>query len=246
MSRYLIGIAVVGTFVGATALLVYGVVEAHALVFTVVGVWLPAAANTSDPPALLAAIGAVDAFLVAVVLYFIAVGLYQLSFHPLPLPEWLLVHDLDELEDKLAQVVVVVLGIAFLGQVVTWDGERDLLGFGVALRRSVLAVGMRHDQTRSGVHWSQDRAPLVGQPLSPKLFQRSRQSPVPSESRRANGEPAGTLRVRMNIAAYVGKSREGLCRNCVRSPRKRGEMRMLTGSHRAAFCGGKSLNQLRE
>jgi hypothetical protein len=30
-SRYLIGIAIVGTFVGATALLVYGVVETHAL-----------------------------------------------------------------------------------------------------------------------------------------------------------------------------------------------------------------------
>ena len=154
MSRYLIGIAVVGTFVGATALLVYGVMEAQALVRTVLGVWVPAAANTSDPPALLAAIGLVDAFLVAVVLYFIAVGLYQLSFHPLPLPDWLVVHDLDELEDKLAQVVVVVLGIAFLGQVVTWDGERDLLGFGVAtalvigalsfhLRRAPAAISAR-------------------------------------------------------------------------------------------------------
>jgi hypothetical protein len=47
MSRYLIGIAVIGTFVGATALLVYGAVEAHALVRTVLGVWLPAA-NTGD------------------------------------------------------------------------------------------------------------------------------------------------------------------------------------------------------
>jgi uncharacterized membrane protein YqhA len=35
----------------------------------------------------------------------------------LRLPEWLVVHDVDELEDKLAQVVVVVLGTAFLGHV---------------------------------------------------------------------------------------------------------------------------------
>jgi uncharacterized membrane protein YqhA len=140
MSRYLIGVAVVGTFVGATALLAYGVVELHPLVSTVLAVWLPAAVHSSHVPPLLAAIAAVDAFLVAVVLYFIAVGLYQLSFHPLPLPEWLVVHDLDELEDKLAQVVVVVLGIAFLGQAVTWDGQRDLLGFGVATALVVAAL----------------------------------------------------------------------------------------------------------
>lgn len=155
MSRYSIGIAVVGTFVGATALLVYGVVETHALVRTVLAIWLPAAANSTESPPLLAAITAVDGFLVAVVLYFIAAGLYQLSFHPLPLPEWLKVHDLAELEDKLAQVVVVVLGIAFLGQAVTWDGQRDLLGFGVAtalvigalsfhLRRAPAAISASH------------------------------------------------------------------------------------------------------
>jgi uncharacterized membrane protein YqhA len=138
MSRYSIGIAVVGAFVGATALLMYGVMETLALVRAVLAVWWPAAVNSADLPPLLAAIAAVDAFLVAVVLYFIAAGLYQLSFHPLPLPEWLVVHDLDELEDKLAQVVVVVLGIAFLGQAVTWDGQRELLGFGVA---TALVIG---------------------------------------------------------------------------------------------------------
>jgi uncharacterized membrane protein YqhA len=159
MSRYLIGIAVVGTFVGATALLVYGVMEAQALVRTVLGVWVPAAANTSDPPALLAAIGLVDAFLVAVVLYFIAVGLYQLSFHPLPLPDWLVVHDLDELEDKLAQVVVVVLGIAFLGQVVTWDGERDLLGFGVATALVIGALSFHLRRAPAAISASRRNAP---------------------------------------------------------------------------------------
>jgi uncharacterized membrane protein YqhA len=140
MSRYSIGVAVGGTFVGATALLVYGVLETLALLQAVLAVWWPAAVHSADLPPLLAAIAAVDTFLVAVVLYFIAAGLYQLSFHPLPLPEWLVVHDLDELEDKLAQVVVVVLGIAFLGQVVTWDGQRELLGFGVATALVIAAL----------------------------------------------------------------------------------------------------------
>ena len=127
--------------------------ETYALVRTVLGgAWLPDTVHSSNPPALLAAMAAVDSFLVAVVLYFIAVGLYQLSFHPLPLPEWLVVHDLDELEDKLAQVVVVVLGIAFLERVVTWDGERDLLGFGVATALVIAALSY---------HLRRTPAPLV-------------------------------------------------------------------------------------
>lgn len=36
--------------------------------------------------------------------------------------------------------MVVVLGIAFLGQVVTWNGERELLGFGVATAGVIAAL----------------------------------------------------------------------------------------------------------
>jgi hypothetical protein len=34
----------------------------------------------------------------------------------------------------------VVLGIAFLGQAVTWDGQRDLLGFGTATALVIAAL----------------------------------------------------------------------------------------------------------
>ena len=37
------------------------------------------------------------------------------------------------LKDKLVGVVIVVLSVVFLGQVLTWDGSRDLLGYGVAI-----------------------------------------------------------------------------------------------------------------
>ena len=45
---------------------------------------------------------------------------------------------------------------------------------------------------------------------------------------------------------YANKCRSELCRNCVRSPRNRRQTPTFTGSHREAFCGGKSLNRLRE
>jgi uncharacterized membrane protein YqhA len=119
----------------------------------------PAAETSGGALPLLAAIAAVDAFLVAVVLYFIAVGLFQLSFHALLLPEWLVVHDLDELEDKLAQVVVVVLGVAFLGQAVTWDGQRDLLGFGVATALVIAALSFHLRRTPAALGRSREDAP---------------------------------------------------------------------------------------
>jgi len=54
------------------------------------------------------------------------------------------------------------------------------------------------------------------------------------------------LGVPKNRAQYANKCRSELCRNCVRSPRNRRETPTFRGSHRGAFCSGKSLNRLRE
>jgi hypothetical protein len=43
--------------------------------------------------------------------------------------------------------VVVVLGIAFLGQAVTWDGQRDVLGFGVATALVIVALSFHLRRT---------------------------------------------------------------------------------------------------
>lgn len=132
MSRYAVGIAVVGTFVAATVLLVYGASEVLHLVGALFGTGNSDSMERVASPPLLLGISAVKAFLVAIVLYVIAIGFYQLFFHPLPLPSWLVVEDFVELELKLVEVVISTLGVAFLGQVVTWDGQRDLQGFGIA------------------------------------------------------------------------------------------------------------------
>ena len=138
MSRYAVGIAVVGTFVAATALLVYGAVEVLQLVGALFDADnLHGAERVTSQP-LLMGISAVKAFLVAIVFYVIAIGFYQLFFHRLPLPAWLVVEDLAELELKLVEVVISTLGVVFLGQVVTWDGRRDLQGFGIA---TALVIG---------------------------------------------------------------------------------------------------------
>lgn len=139
LSRYLILLAVVGTALTATALLVYGACEVGALIVHIIS---SGEVSAKGAKALtLAAIEIVDLFLLGTVFYIVALGLYELFIDDsLALPHWLEIHDLDDLKNKLVGVVVVVLAVLFLGQVVTWNGERDLLGFGVAVALVIAAL----------------------------------------------------------------------------------------------------------
>jgi uncharacterized membrane protein YqhA len=76
----------------------------------------------------------VDLFLLGTVLYLVAIGLYELFIDPdLPTPEWLHVESLDDLKSKLIAVIVVLLGVTFLGSAVSWKGCHDILYFGLAI-----------------------------------------------------------------------------------------------------------------
>ena len=82
-----------------------------------------------------------DLFLLATVLYVIAIGLFELFIDDrVVLPRWLEIHDLDDLKEKLIGVIVLVLAVLFLGQVATWDGSRDLLGYGTATALVIAAL----------------------------------------------------------------------------------------------------------
>jgi len=138
-SRFFIAIAVLGSFIAAVALIVYGglvVVEVT---------WDAFSAEISPEGSKELAvefIQLIDLFLLGTVLYIVALGLYELFIDDeLPLPQWLLIHDLDDLKDRLIGVVIVLLGVTFLGKVVTWDGDRNIVYFGGAIAMVILALG---------------------------------------------------------------------------------------------------------
>jgi uncharacterized membrane protein YqhA len=138
-SRYLILFAVVAIFVAAVLLLLYGSVQTIQMIFeTISG---GSVSSKSAKALILTVIELVDLFLLATVLYVIAAGLYELFIDKaIPLPIWLEISDLDDLKDKLIKVVIVVLGVLFLGQAISWDGTRDLLGFGAAVALVITAL----------------------------------------------------------------------------------------------------------
>jgi uncharacterized membrane protein YqhA len=139
LSRYLALIPVFCIFLAAAALLIYGALLTGQMLFAL---FTAGSIDTTQSKALLVrSIELADLFLLATVLYVMAVGLYELFIDDtVGLPAWLEIHNLDDLKDKLIGVVIVVLGVVFLGQVITWDGERDLLSFGAAVGLVIAAL----------------------------------------------------------------------------------------------------------
>ncbi|TNF58834.1 MAG: YqhA family protein [Rhodobacteraceae bacterium] len=128
-SRFLIVLAVLGSLLAATTLLIYGLLEAWFLVTQTIET---GEISRKGAKALaIEFIEIVDLFLLGTVFYIIALGLYELFIDTnIRVPDWLTIKTLDDLKNKLIGVVIVVLGVLFLGQVVSWNGETDLLRYG--------------------------------------------------------------------------------------------------------------------
>jgi len=138
-SRYIVFIAILGTFVASFALMLYEAV----VVAEVVGDVVRKGSISSEAGKTLAValIEAIDVFLIAIVAYIIGLGLYALFVDDtLPLPRWLEVHDLDDLKGHLVSVVIAVLAVLFLREAVARAGDLDLLRLGAALALMIAAL----------------------------------------------------------------------------------------------------------
>lgn len=138
-TRYLAIVPVVCIFLAATALILFGAaLTVETLFHLVVAGKID---NKVAKELLVSSIELADLFLLGTVLYVIGVGLYELFIDDsLALPAWLAIHDLDDLKNSLIGVVIVVLGVVFLGQVITWNGQQNLLVFGGAVALVIAAL----------------------------------------------------------------------------------------------------------
>ena len=138
-SRYLVIAAVVGSLAASLALFAYGLAET---VLVIVQAIAKAEVSSKGAKALaLEFIENVDLVLLGTVLLKISLGLYELFINSdLKLPEWLQIRTFDDLKLKLVGVVIVVLAVLFLGHVVAWNGERDLLRLGAGIAAVIAAL----------------------------------------------------------------------------------------------------------
>ena len=94
-------------------------------------------------------IGAVDLYLIAVVMLIFAFGIYELFISKIDAAEEtsagnniLAIHSLDQLKDKIAKVIVMVLIVSFFQKVLhtSYDGALQMLYF--ALSIGILSAGL--------------------------------------------------------------------------------------------------------
>ncbi len=74
----------------------------------------------------------IDMFLLAMVLYIFALGLYELFVGKLNVPPWLSIESVDQLKAKLASVMILFVAIAYVKLLVDWQNPVDTLLFGAA------------------------------------------------------------------------------------------------------------------
>ncbi len=147
-SRYLILLAVLGSFLASATLQVFGLIRVVAVIVELIRV---GDASASASKSLIAdTVALIDIFLIGTVLFVISAGLYQLFVSAdLPLPGWLKIESLDDLKDNLTEVIIVALLVAFLGQAVEWTGDFEILGLGLAVAAVITAVAVLTWATRS-------------------------------------------------------------------------------------------------
>ena len=142
-SRFIIGLAVIGSFVGSAILLVIATVTLFNIAWNEIVNFDPENLSGHHIDRLAVdLIEITDIILLGTVLYIVALGLYQLFIdHNLALPRWLKVNDLTDLKRDLIGVVVVLLGVSFLGEVVNWEGSSNVLPLGAAIALVIAALG---------------------------------------------------------------------------------------------------------
>jgi uncharacterized membrane protein YqhA len=133
--------AVVGALLGAPALFLYGLVDVVVVIArTLAG---GEVSTVGAKQLMLYFIEVFDLFLLGTVLLIMGLSLYELFIDTdLKLPARLEINSFEDLKSNLVTVVMVVLGVTFLGQVVSWDGEREILGFGIAVALVIAALNL--------------------------------------------------------------------------------------------------------
>lgn len=139
-SRYVVLLGIGGTFLASVALFIFGFAGVIAAAWE--------GLTVSDPfdythlkELSIVLIQTIDIFLLATVLYIIALGLYELFIDDaLELPNWLEVSTLDDLKGRLLGVIVVILPVTFLGKLVEWKQGQDILWLGLAVGAVLLAI----------------------------------------------------------------------------------------------------------
>jgi len=148
-SRFIVLLAVVFGLIGAIILFVVASMDIwHVATNAFTVITTGAHPKTFHEDIVAGIIGAVDLYLIAVVMFIFSFGLYELFISDIDQAEGkngsklLAIHSIDELKDKIAKVIVMVLVVNFFQRVLhtTFSTPLEMLYF--ALSIAALAIGL--------------------------------------------------------------------------------------------------------
>lgn len=140
-SRYLVLAAVIGALLGAAALFVYGLADVVAGIARTIA--SREVSTVGAKQLMLYFIEVFDLFLLGTVMLILGLSLYELFIDSdFKVPARLEIHTFEDLKANLITVVIAVMAVTFLGQIVSWDGQTDLLGLGVAVALVIAALNV--------------------------------------------------------------------------------------------------------
>lgn len=149
-SRFIIVLAVVFGLLGAIVLFIVASMDIWGVaVYTFNTIITGAHPEHFHEDIVAGIIGAVDLYLIAVVLFIFAFGLYELFVSEIDeameqenANKILAIHSLDQLKDKIAKVIVMVLVVSFFQRVLHTDFATPLEMLYFALSITALSVGL--------------------------------------------------------------------------------------------------------
>ena len=152
-SRFLILLPVLFSLLGAVALFVIASIDIyHVSTYTLDVYFNHLHPSDFHEKVVGEIIGAVDLYLIAVILLLFSFGLYELFISNIDPAEHsesskiLQIHSLDQLKDKLAKVIVMVLVVSFFKRVLhtTYGSPLELLYFAGAILALALGLYFLH------------------------------------------------------------------------------------------------------
>ena len=175
-SRFLVALAVAGSFLAAAALFAYGLLAVIRIVWATVVTDLANLGNAEHRVIIVAERLAVDliqltdVFLLGTVIYLVGLGLHLVFVNPnLADQPWVAVEDLDSLKALLVRVIVVLVGVTFLGSFVEHADEVPVLELSIAAAVVVAAFTLvilvaklpdwSHASSKQGAQLGEDGPP---------------------------------------------------------------------------------------
>lgn len=152
-SRFFVLLAVIFSMLGGIALFIVSSIDIWDVISNIIHTYLNHLHPEKFHEVIVGGIiGAVDLYLMAVVMFIFGFGLYELFISEIDVAKRrgvskiLEIHSLDELKDKLGKVIVMVLIVNFFQRVLftEYNGALDLVYFAGSILALALAIYYLH------------------------------------------------------------------------------------------------------